>query len=199
MEPESVRAASGSYTPVHGPFPEAVVMPDESGRMREQVMCRLQEWGDRGVPTWKFGLLVARTFQAVVAEIDPDIFSSGDGTDQVIRWLLEAASRGAGGGNLTSDEIRQATTWVGRATAGLRDRCRGRVRTWASENLGVWVHCLRNALSDPEAAAGQMVGRMSQPDAGAAGDEARWLRAMLKSAVCLRPDRLAVIDPRWRT
>jgi hypothetical protein len=92
-------------------------MRDDPRPLSQRVDSLLLDWDREVVRPWKFAVLIARSFQAVVADIDPAMFSPADGADAVVWWVVESARRRATGGQLTDAEIGQVRQWIAPALA----------------------------------------------------------------------------------
>src|SRR5689334_18227650 len=92
-------------------------MSDELPQVRDQVVQRLERWGQSAVPAWKYAVLLARSFEAVRRSADTEAGGDqhpafgrgvpeythlvGSQTSALADRLLEIAHRWAGGGRHT--------------------------------------------------------------------------------------------------
>jgi hypothetical protein len=177
-------------------------MPDELRQIRDQVLNRLQSWGQTGVPDWKYALLLARSFEAVPWAAVLDLLVVDDGSPTLAGELAEAAHRWAGGGRLTQAEVDAAVELADRVVAAQ-----------TSDDASFWarviplvlmegsphVEWLRTALTDPRRAVAQLLTDMDWAGRVCPDRQERCLRVLFRLMECLHPTRAAVIDPRWRT
>jgi hypothetical protein len=172
---------------------------DDPRPLSQQVHSLLQDWHREVVRPWKFAMLIARSFQAITADIDPAVFSPADGADALVWWVIESARRRSAGGRLADGEIGQARQWIAAALSRSYRRTRDQGRTWIKENMSHWVHALGLAMINPRVAAIRIVSQLINGGSASTPEQEPWLKAILRISNCLHPGRPVVIDPRWRT
>jgi hypothetical protein len=166
---------------------------------QQRVLERLRLWQRLGVPPWTYALLVARSFQAVVEDLDPDVYSPARGADVLVWWVIRSAARRVGGQSLTFDELGQAFRWAGWVGNDWGHRAGGSARTWFGEYVAAYHECLPTALIHPADAVAQLADRMRSAELVWPDAQARGLRTVLRITECLHPNRPADLGPALRT